>query len=69
MGIARCKLERDRPTVIVGQRVDLGRTAAARAPDGIAEGPPFAPAAERCALMWTSRDEPRVGLRSRACGC
>jgi hypothetical protein len=36
---------------IVGQRVDFGRLSAARAPDGIVEGPPFAPAAERWALM------------------
>ena len=37
-------------TLIVGQGVDLGRSAAARSPYGVVEGPPFAPAAERCAL-------------------
>ena len=32
---------------IVGQRVDFGGLPPARAADGIVEGPPFAPAAER----------------------
>ena len=32
---------------IVGQRVDFGCLSAARAADGVVEGPPFAPAAER----------------------
>ena len=36
---------------IIGQRVDFGRLPAARAADGVVEGPPFAPAAERWALM------------------
>lgn len=36
---------------LIGQRVDFGRLPAARAADGIVEGPPFAPAAERWALM------------------
>jgi len=36
---------------IIGQRVDFGRLTAARATDGVVEGPPFAPAAERWALM------------------
>lgn len=36
---------------LVGQRMDLGGLAAARAADGVVEGPPFAPAAERCALI------------------
>jgi hypothetical protein len=36
---------------IIGQCVDFGRLTAARATDGVIEGPPFAPAAERWALM------------------
>jgi hypothetical protein len=36
---------------LIGQRVDFGRLAAARATDCVVEGPLFAPAAERCALM------------------
>ena len=32
--------------------VDLGRLPAARTADGVVERPPFAPAAERWALMW-----------------
>ena len=38
------------PAELVSQGVDLGRAAAARRSDGVGEGPPFAPAAERCAL-------------------
>lgn len=51
VGIARGEFESEGPALIVGQRMDLRRAAAARASDGVAEGPPFAPAAERCALM------------------
>lgn len=40
------------PASGIGQRVDGGRAAAARATDGFLEGPPFPPAAERCALTW-----------------
>jgi hypothetical protein len=36
---------------LIGQRVDFRRLSAARAADGVVEGPPFAPAAERWALM------------------
>jgi len=32
--------------------MDFRRAAAARAANGLPEGPPFPPAAERCALMW-----------------
>ena len=35
---------------LVGQRVNLGGTSTARPPDRMSAGPPFAPAAERCAL-------------------
>ena len=51
MNIASGEFEGAGPTALVGQRVDFRRAAAARAPDRRAEGPPFAPAAERCALM------------------
>ncbi len=47
VGIAGSKLEGERPAPIIRQRVDLRRAATARAPDGMVEGPPFAPAAER----------------------
>ena len=35
---------------LVGQRVDFGRSPATGGSDGVVEGPPFAPAAERCAF-------------------
>ena len=38
-------------TKFVGQRMDCRRAAAARSTDRFPEGPPFPPAAERCALM------------------
>src|SRR4249919_1584788 len=41
-----------RPAFGIGQGMDFRRPAAARATDRFAEGPPFPPAAERCALMW-----------------
>lgn len=40
-----------RTSDVIGQCVDFGRLSAARATDGVVEGPPFAPAAERWALM------------------
>ena len=49
--IAGGQQEGDRPSQGIGQGVDLGRAPAARAADGVTESPPFAPAAERCALM------------------
>ena len=51
MAIARCDQKGDRAATILGQRVDFCRAAAARAADRVVEVPPFAPAAERCALM------------------
>jgi hypothetical protein len=51
VGVARRDQEGQGTAIIVCQRVDFGRLSAARATDGIVEGPPFAPAAERCALM------------------
>ena len=49
--IAGGQQEGDRPSRRIGQGVDLRRAPAARAADGVAESPPFAPAAERCALI------------------
>jgi len=40
------------PSILVGQRVELARPPAARGADRLLEGPPFPPAAERCALIW-----------------
>jgi hypothetical protein len=51
MNLARCQAEGQRPTVFVGQGMNLGRPSAARPADGIGKVPPFAPAAERCTLM------------------
>ena len=50
--VARTELQDARAALGVGQRVELGRPAAARAADRLREGPPFAPPAERWALMW-----------------
>ena len=37
---------------VVGQGMNLGRPSAARSSDRVFELPPFAPAADRCALTW-----------------
>jgi hypothetical protein len=50
MRVAGREQEVDWPPVIIRQRMDLRGAAAARAPDGVLEDPPFAPAAERCTL-------------------
>ena len=50
MSIASCNLQNERPAAVVSQGMDFGRAAPARAADGVTEGPPFPPAAERCAL-------------------
>jgi len=42
--------ERDGPAGAVTDRMDLGRSATARAADRLRIRPPFPPAAERCAL-------------------
>ena len=39
-----------RPALGVGERVELAGAAAARFAEGLLEGPPFPPPAERCAL-------------------
>jgi len=51
MGIAGCDQECNWASQIVCQRVDFCRAPATRAADRVMEGPPFAPAAERCALI------------------
>lgn len=48
--LARRYFDRDRPPLTVNDGVDLRRPSAARATDGLRRGPPFPPAAERCAL-------------------
>jgi hypothetical protein len=50
VGITGRDHEGQRPADMIRQRVDFCRLPAARTSDGIVEGPPFAPAAERCAL-------------------
>jgi len=52
MDIARRQGEGDGAAALIGQGVNLSRPSAARSADGVLEVPPFAPAAERCALMW-----------------
>ena len=44
--------EGQRPAKVVGYGMNFGRPSAARSADGLLEVPPFAPAAERCALTW-----------------
>lgn len=51
VGVARRDQEGQGTADIVCQRMDFGRLPATRAANGVVEGPPFAPAAERCALM------------------
>ena len=48
--VARRQDERSGPPQVVGQRVDFRGPSAAGGADGVVEGPPFAPPAERCAL-------------------
>ena len=52
--VPRRQQEHARAALFVGQGVDLGRAPAARAPDRLDEVPPFAPAAERWALIWVA---------------
>jgi hypothetical protein len=52
MGLSGRDGEGQRPAGVVGYGVNFGRPSAARAADGLLEVPPFAPAAERCALTW-----------------
>jgi len=57
VSLAGCQGEGDRASDRIGQGVNLGRPSAVRASDRLNEVPPFAPAAERCALMWVESTE------------
>lgn len=50
VAIARRDREGDGTAVLIGYGVNFSRPSAARSSDGVGEGPPFPPAAERCAL-------------------
>jgi len=50
MAIAAGQSERDEPAVSVDDCVYFGRPAAPASADGLLFGPPFPPAAQRCAL-------------------
>ena len=50
VGVARGDQQGQRSADLVGQRMDFARLPATRTADGVGEGPPFAPAAERWAL-------------------
>ncbi len=52
MGLPGRHGERQGPAEGVGYGMNFGRPSAARSADGVLEVPPFAPAAERCALTW-----------------
>lgn len=52
MGLSSRQGEGDGPARSIGQGMNFGRPSAARPADSMREGPPFAPAAERCALIW-----------------
>jgi hypothetical protein len=57
MRVAGGQDQREGPSPLIGQGVNLGGTTTARAPDAVMEGPPFAPAADRCALMCIESTE------------
>jgi hypothetical protein len=46
-----CSPDENAGVYIIGRRVDFRRLSASRATDGVVEGPPFAPAAERWVLI------------------
>ena len=52
VGLTRRDRESQWPPCVIGYGMNFGRPSAARSADGVFEVPPFAPAAERCALMW-----------------
>lgn len=56
--VAGAEPQHTRPAGVVRQGVDFGGTAAAGSADRLCEVPPFAPAAERCALMWVASIAP-----------
>ena len=51
VSIAGCQHQGAWPPRLVGQRVNLGGTSATGSADSLRQRPPFAPPAERCALM------------------
>lgn len=57
IGIARGKQQNPWPAESIGQPVQLAGPAAPRAAYGLREGPPFPPAAERCAFTWVASIE------------
>lgn len=68
--LAASQQESDRAAVYIGQGVDLGRAAAARAADRLAVLPPFPPEAQRCAFtaeesISTSAGGPPAVTRAR----
>ena len=52
MGLPRCNRQSEGTAPFVGYGMNFSRPSAARSSDGLLEIPPFAPAAERWALMW-----------------
>jgi hypothetical protein len=58
MGVAGRQHESDGPAMLVRQGVDLRRAPAPRGANGVMMSPPFATAAERCALMWVESTLP-----------
>jgi len=58
MCVAGRQRESNRAAAIVAQRVDFCRPSAARGANGVMTSPPFAPAAERWALMWVESTAP-----------
>ena len=51
MSLPGCEGERKRAAGSIGQGVNFSRPSAPRSADGLCKVPPFAPDAERCALM------------------
>ena len=58
VGVARRQREGDGAALIIGQGVDFRRPTAARGANSMMMSPPFAPAAERWALMWVESTLP-----------
>jgi hypothetical protein len=54
IGIAATEQQNPRASLVVGQSVQLCGSSAARAAYPLEEVPPFAPAAQRCALTWVA---------------
>jgi len=52
--VSGAERQHTRTPTIINKAMQLGRPAASGATYGLAEGPPFAPAAERCALTWVA---------------